>query len=194
VWLPEIFLTYNPSQKVPARMIIISENIGAMTMQPKFIELPEKKVVGLGAKFISVLSPKKNKASVIPQLWHQFVNQMGNIKHQAGGASFGLVEMLLETADKSHKDEMFYIAAAEVTDFDSVPAGMIQRVIPAGKYASFTHKGKLDGLEQTMKQIYVSWLPKSGIKLRNAPHLELYDQRFNLDSDQSEFDILLPVQ
>jgi AraC family transcriptional regulator len=162
-------------------------------MQPKFIELPEKKVVGLGTKFISILSPQKNNSTVIPRLWHQFVNQEATIKRKAGGPSYGLVEMLPESAGKSNKDEMFYIACVEVTEFDSVPAGMVQRVIPAGKYAVFTHTGKLDRLEQTMKGIYITWLANSGIKLRKAPHLELYDHRFNLGADNSEFDILLAV-
>jgi AraC family transcriptional regulator len=88
---------------------------------------------------------------------------------------------------------MFYIAAAEVADIGLVPPGMIHRVIPAGKYALFTHIGKLEGLGQTMNSIYGQWLPTSGVLLRNAPHLELYDRRFIPGSDKSEFDILLPV-
>jgi AraC family transcriptional regulator len=139
-----------------------------MFMQPKFIELPEKKIVGLGAKFISILSPQKNNSTVIPKLWDQFVKQMSAIKNEVAGGSYGLVEMLPES-DQSNKDEMFYIAAAEVTEFDSVPAGMVQRAIPAGKYALFTHKGKLDRLEQTMKQIYITWLPKIGRKIAKRP-------------------------
>jgi AraC family transcriptional regulator len=163
-------------------------------MEPKFIELPGKKVVGIGTKFISILSPNKNNSSVIPALWGQFMKRIGQIKHRVGNSCFGAVEMLPASEKKSDKDEMFYIACAEVSDFDSVPAGMIHRVIPAGRYACFTHKGKLDRLEQTMKHIYGSWLPRSKTQLRDAPHLELYDQRFIPDSDQSEFDILLPVR
>ena len=163
-------------------------------MQPKFIDLPEKKVVGLGTKFISILSSDKNNMKTIPALWGQFMSQLPRITNRVGGACYGLIEMLPETAGKSHKDEMFYIAAAEVADFNSVPAGMIHRTIPAGRHASFTHKGTLMGLDNTMNQIYNSWLPKSGVQLRNVPHLEFYDRRFIPDSDKSEFDILLPVR
>jgi DNA gyrase inhibitor GyrI len=70
---------------------------------------------------------------------------------------------------------------------------MLLRTIPAGRYASFVHKGPLDGLEQTMKSIYGGWLPKSGVELRDAPHLERYDHRFVLGSPASELEILLPV-
>ena len=48
-------------------------------------------------------------------------------------------------------------------------------------------------LEKTMAYIYGQWLPASGRPLRKAPHLELYDSRFDLKSDQSEFDILVPI-
>jgi AraC family transcriptional regulator len=162
-------------------------------MQPKFVHLPEMKMVGLGTNFISIQSPDKNNMKKIPQLWGQFMSQISRIPNRAGHACYGLVEGLPESESKSHPDELFYIACAEVTQIDSIPPGMIQRVVPAGRYAAFTHKGKLDGLEQTMIYIYRTWLPKSGVQLRKAPHLELYDQRFVPGSDQSEFDILLPV-
>ena len=167
---------------------------GSMNMEPKFIELAEKKVVGMGTKFVSILSPDKNNFNVIPPLWGRFVERIGEIRNRVGHASFGLVEALPKSEDKSHNDELFYIACAEVADFGATPAGMIDRVIPAGRYASFTHKGKLDKLEHTMNFIYGSWLPKSNLQLRDAPHLELYDQRFIPGSDASEFDILLPVR
>ncbi len=163
-------------------------------MEPKLVHLPEMKVVGLGTKFISAQSPDKNNMKKIPELGGRFMSQISQIKDRAGDVYFGLVEALPPTESKSHPDEMFYIACTEVTKIDSLPPGMIQRVVPAGKYASFTHQGKLDGLERTMIYIYQSWLPKSGVKLRKAPHLELYDQRFIPGSDRSEFDILLPVQ
>jgi AraC family transcriptional regulator len=163
-------------------------------MQPEFIELPQKKVVGLGAKFISILSPDKNNMDVIPALWGTFMSQYAAIPHKAGGTCFGLVESVPDEQAKSHNDELFYIASAEVTDFNAIPNGMLQRTIPGGRYAVFTHKGTLVRLGHTMNYIYGSWLTKSDVELRDAPHLELYDERFIPNSDKSEFDILLPVK
>jgi AraC family transcriptional regulator len=163
-------------------------------MEPIFIHLPEKKLVGVGAKFISILSPDKNNMNVIPNLWHQFMSRSGTIPNKVGQVSYGLVECLPEAAGgKSHKDELFYVACTEVSEISSIPSGMIHRTIPAGRYAKFTHMGKLEGLGNTMNFIYKAWLPKSGVELRDGPHIEWYDNRFNLRSDQSEFDILLPV-
>jgi AraC family transcriptional regulator len=160
-------------------------------MQPLFVQLPEMKVAGLGARFISILSPNKNNSSVIPALWHQFMQQWTAIPNKTGDASFGLVEMLPEP--RSDPAEMFYIAAGQVTTFDGLPSHWLRRTLAAGRYAKFTHKGKLDGLGKTAAAIYQAWLPQSGEKLRPAPHLEWYDQRFDMNSDASEFDILLPL-
>ena len=161
-------------------------------VQPNFIELPEIKIVGLGTNFIASMSPQQNNLTVIPKLWGEFIARADAIPHRAGHVFFGVVEPLPASAMPRH-GEMYYIACVEVTDFNAVPAGMIQRTIPAGRYAVFTHKGDIDTLGQTMAHIYGAWLPTSGIKLRSAPTLERYDQRFIPNSDQSEFDILLPV-
>lgn len=160
-------------------------------MEPRFTVLPEIKVAGLGARFISILSPHKNNGDIIPALWHQFMQR--TIPQRTGSAALGLVEMLPVGAAKSDPMEMFYIAAAPVATFEGLPGDLLQRTLPAGRYALFTHVGKLDRLGATMAAIYRDWLPQAEQKLRDAPHLEWYDQRFDVNSEKSEFDILLPV-
>jgi AraC family transcriptional regulator len=161
-----------------------------MDLKLHFLDLRELKLIGLGTRFISILLPNKPEPNPIPALWASFIQQICTIKNSSDPyEAYGVIEMLPDS-----KDEMFYMASTRVDDFTAVPPGMISRQIPAARYALFTHKGPLTQLEETMKFIYVTWLPKSGIHLRNAPHLEHYDHRFKLDSDQSEFDILLPVR
>jgi AraC family transcriptional regulator len=160
-------------------------------MEPKFKNLPEKKVVGLGTKFVSIMFPDNNDMTIIPALLGQFMSQMGSIPNRVGQACFGVVEHLPGSASEG---EMFYIACVEVKNFDSVPKGMIHRTIPAGRFAVFAHHGKLDKLGQTMEAIYKEWLPKSGMKRRPAADVELYDERFDPHSDRSEFDIMIPIQ
>jgi AraC family transcriptional regulator len=161
-------------------------------MEPRFIELPEKKVVGLGAKFISIRSPERNNSTVIPALWDRFIKRIGAIPNKIGRGAMGLVEEL-PAAERSHPDELLYIAGAEVSSFEGAPAGMVHRVIPAGRYALFTHKGKLSGLERTMNYICGQWMPSCGLRFRKEAQLEVYDERFNPGSDDSEFDILVAV-
>jgi AraC family transcriptional regulator len=167
---------------------------GGMTMEPKFTVIQEKKVIGLGTKFISILSPEKNNHVVIPRLWDQYLHRAHEIKHRVGRADLGVCNALLDKAKRSHPDECFYMACTEVSEFENVPEGMLTKVIPGGRYAVFTHKGKLEKLEHTMNYIFGSWLSRSGESLRDAPDLEIYDQRFVYGSDTSELDIYIPVK
>lgn len=108
-----------------------------------------------------------------------------------GQAAYGACFSGPETAEKG---EFEYVASFEVSDTNEVPDGMVIRDVPAYKYAVFTHHGKLDNLQKTYKYIYETWLPQSGLKLV-SPHfdMELYDDRFEIDSDKSEFDIYVAI-
>jgi len=151
-------------------------------------------VVGLSARFISAMSPDANNFAVIPKLWAEYLKRSGEIKSRLSPTEYGLVLCLDEKDNKSHPDEMLYIVGASVPETASTPPGMTRLTIPAGKYVVFVHKGPVQALGQTMKEIYVTWLPKSGMKIRNAPHLEIYDHRFKPASPDSEIDICVPVQ
>lgn len=164
-----------------------------VNMQAIFKTLPKFEVVGLGTKFISILSPEKNNHILIPKLWDDYFARQKEIINRAKPYDLGVCMPVSNEMQKSHPDECFYLACTEVKDLAHVPLGMVTRTIPAGEYAVFTHKGLLSKLDHTMNYIYGSWLPKSGRKLREAPDLELYDQRFSANSEQSEFDIYIPL-
>lgn len=164
----------------------------AQNLQPQLVDRPQLHLVGLGAKFISVLSPRANNAQVIPALWHQFINRNTEIPYRDGPAAYGLVECLPK-AERSDEMEMFYIAAAPVTTIDALPTGMISRTLPAGRWAVFTHRGSLETLGQTMRFIHREWMPESGLQAREGPELEYYGPKFNPQSADSELEILLPV-
>lgn len=167
---------------------------GGMTMQPKFVTIQEKKVIGMVTNFISVLSLEKNNHIVIPQLWDRYIPRSSEIKNRKNSINLGLCERICDPFQTNHPDECLYVAGTEVTDFNFVPEGMVKKTIPGGRYAVFTHKGKLDNLEHTLNYIFGSWLPKSSEELRDAPDLEIYDERFKLGSDISELDIYIPVK
>ncbi len=166
---------------------------GGMTMQPKIKELEEIKVVGIGNCFISILSPDKNNFVVIPKLWDNYNKRSSEITGRKAHRDLGVC-FQPDANQKKHPDECFYIACAEVESFDVIPEGMMTKVIPPGKYAIFTHKGQLEKLQHTMNYIYGAWLAKSGQKLREAPDLEIYDERFKFGSVDSELDIYIPIK
>lgn len=179
--------------KAKITMDYLDHLYGGINMQAIFKKLPQFEVVGLGTKFISILSPEKNNHLVIPKLWDEYLSRQKEITNKSKPYDLGVCMPVGNDMPKSHPDECFYLACTEVKDLAHVPLGMVTRTIPAGEYAVFTHKGLLSKLDHTMNYIYGSWLPKSGRKLREAPDLELYDQRFNPNSEQSEFDIYIPI-
>jgi AraC family transcriptional regulator len=181
-------------QKPRITMAYLDHLYGGINMQPVIKHVDEKKVVGMGASFISVLSPEANNQKVIGELWGQYNPRGPEIKARLSWADIGVITCLGGESEKSHPNEMFYVAGTEVKSTEEIPAGMVALTIPAGTYAVFTHKGKIQKIDMTMKYIYGSWLPKSGKKLREAPELEIYDQRFKHDSDDSELDIYIPIQ
>lgn len=181
-------------KKLKITMAYLDHLYKGVNMQPVFKVKPEFSVIGVGSKFISILSPEKNNHVVIPKLWSEFMLRRNEITSQVSYVDYGVCSPLEAGQPKSHPDEGFYMACTAVTDTSNVPKGMVQKVIPRGEYAVFTHKGQLSKLEHTMNYIYGSWLPKSGRKLRMAPDLEIYDQRFKPDQEESEFEILIPVE
>lgn len=163
-----------------------------ISMEPVIKNIDEKRVVGMGAKFISALSPDAKGQNVVGELWSRYNPRGGEIKNRKSWADLGIVTGL--NGVKAHPNEMYYLTGAEVSGPGEIPSGMEELVVPAGKYAIFTHKGHITKLGMTMKYIYGSWLPKSGLQLRHAPEIEVYDQRFRHDSEESELDVYIPVE
>lgn len=184
-----IHLSHN--KKLRITMEYLDHLYGGINMEPVFKTLPEIKMIGVVGKFISVRSPEKNNMVVIPKLWQSYMPRRHEIKNTKSPVDLGVC---FPVNEKSHPEECGYIAGAEVTTLDEIPEGMTGFTIPASEYAVFTHKGVLDTIEHTMNYIYGSWLPKSGRKLKMAPDIEMYDQRFKLNHPDSELDIYIPIE
>ena len=166
-----------------------------ITMHPKFVMTQEKKVIGMNTRFISIMSPERNNFDILPKLWRDYLARSREITSRLSPFNIGVCEQVPEGArTRPTPDECLYMAGAEVKNFDLVPDGMMTKVIPAGRYAVFTHKGQLETLEHTMNYIYGSWLPKSGEELRDAPDLEIYGERFKYGQEDSEVDLYIPIR
>jgi AraC family transcriptional regulator len=120
-------------------------------------------------------------------LWDTFNKRRSEIHPMSPEVTYGVI-----TGDMDMTN-LHYIAGAEVEPGDKMPEGMETVEVVEGNYAAFTHEGSLQNLRQTMQTIYQDSLPQSGLTMRDAPHLELYDDRFDPSSPASQFDILVPV-
>ena len=155
-----------------------------ISMEPEIIIRPAVKLVGVARQYDSAdLS--------LPKLWSAFAPYRDSIPNRIGKDSFGIYESYQEQED----DVSFsYICTVAVANFDDIPEGMISRELPEQMYAKFVHRGSVANLEQTLKYIWGSWLPKSDYDYVEKPDFELYGQGFNIADPKSELYLHIPVQ
>lgn len=155
------------------------------TMEPKITNKPAMTVVGLS--YVG-----RNENNEIPQLWGQWNARSGELKNRTGMCAYGAC---FSSPEGAGEGEFEYVACMEVSEVSNIPEGMVVRHIPGYKYAVFTHHGKLDKLGDTYKYIYETWLPQADVELHpDKFDMELYDNRFLFDSDESAFDILVAIK
>ncbi len=158
--------------------------IGGIVMEPRIVSREAFKVVGL--KYYGN-DPKNN----CPQLWQEFMKRYAEIKNAIPiSESYGL----MCTGEEDYVDGKFdYIASVAVSGLEDIPEGMVGAEVPAATYAVFTHKGKLDRIDDTYEYIYGTWFQNSEYEPVGSNEFELYDERYT-GNDDSEFDIYIPVK
>lgn len=159
-----------------------------VTMEPKIVELPPFKAVGMGKKVTL------KTVSLIPKLWEEFIPREKEIKKRVNqGITYGLCEYVnMSSFDEDTPYQEF--VCCQVSEFKDLPDKMAGKEVAGGKYAVFTHKGSLNNLRKTYDFIYSTWLPKSGYELKPTDDFERYDERYVPGDPESEIDIYLPVK
>jgi len=160
-------------------------------MEPKIVSKSAFKAVG-----VSYIG--KNEAGEIPQMWGVFNRRYKEIKSSDKSCVYGLCFISPIHQDDSVREVQGvfeYIAASEVEDESDIPDGMVFCEVPAYKYAVFTHYGKLDKLGETYQYIYDTGLAQSGLEIHpDKFDMEIYDDRWIDDSDDSAFDIYVAIK
>ena len=67
-----------------------------------------------------------------------------------------------------------YDAGVTVTGATPAPPGTELGRLPGGRYAVFRYRGSYGRIGQAFEQVFRGWVVKSGVKLREAPCLEVY--------------------
>ena len=153
---------------------------------PKYVEKEEFKIVGI--EDIGKIQ-KRN----VPQIWAKFQELSTGVPNRDGSHGLGIS---MATKEMFEKGENRYIVANEIYKVEEIPKGMIIETIPTQKYVVFTHIGKTDNIGETFRYINEEWLPNNSRyeRLPFAPEIEWYDHRFNVNSDDSELDLYIPIQ
>lgn len=178
---------YFDKQKVTS--LRLKHLLKGVTMEPKIVDLPEFKVIGI-RKTVTL----KTAGKEIAQQWKEFNPRVKEIPNKVGDReAFGVCEYV-DFADFTEETPYNELVSIGVTSLEKIPEGMTGKVIPACKCAVFTHKGKTSTLMQTYDYIYKTWLPNSSYDLAKHDDFELYDYRFiGVNDSESELDIYVPV-
>jgi AraC family transcriptional regulator len=150
--------------------------------EPRFEVLPEMELVGLAVSTYPMNHPKADP-TLIPELWDflfQLINATGTeVKGQMYGAQI------------MDGDSLSYLASFES---EADLPGSERWLLPESTYAIFEHKGRVETLGNLFDDIFNTWLPTSKNQLRPSPALEIYDERFIPDSDDSIMMVAIPLE
>ena len=161
-------------------------------IEPEIVEKDAFTVVGMETHFISALSSDTNNFELVPALWHRFINRLDEVESRTDEACYGLIITRPER-ERSHPDELLYVAGTAVRGVASIAEGMVSHTVPASTFAVITHRGPIADLPETIRCAMEEWLPGSGYRW-NLLEVERYDHRFSIESpEESEMEIWIGV-
>lgn len=164
---------------------------------PQIIEKLTFAVVGFEGSFIHALSPDANNLKVIGELWEKLGERVDEIEIRSGEEMFGIIHGGPKH-EHSHPHELQYVAGVPVSLDSSkrdIPNGMICHRVSRGLFAVFSHRGAISGIGETVGEIYREWLPQSEYEHAQICDVELYDQRFNCETEsESEYWISVKIR
>lgn len=162
-----------------------------VTVHPYIITIPETKVAGIRG----TTTLKDNK---LAELWQEFIQISPQIPHRSlHGRGFGICEACHDNSLYSMSNEVLFteVAGIEVDSFDGLTTNFVQKIIPEGRYAVFTHTGTLRKLPQTFQYIWGTWSLNTKEEIDDREDFELYDQRYlGYDHPESKVDLYIPIK
>lgn len=130
----------------------------------------------------------------IAELWRMFMPHCGVIAHRI---SDDLLSVAIYQPDHfAHFSPVRTFerwAAAEVSQFESIPDGLDTYILPSGLYAVFDYKGYSSD-NAIYQYIFGTWLPSSGYQLDHRPHFEILGENYKNNDPNSEEEIWIPIK
>lgn len=168
----------------PADVAHIANNV---SHEPEFMMLKETKVAGL--RGTTSLSDNR-----LPGLWAEFLRLQKDL-FAAPGPGYGICETQ-QTAYTKDGDVLFAVlVGSPVRDFAGLPPGLDKKVLRAGRYAVFTHRGTFANLFKTYQYIFGTWLPAAKVALDDREDFEVYEREVrSFDDPNNEVKIFIPVR
>jgi AraC family transcriptional regulator len=160
-----------------------------MIEEPKIINFPETRLIGSRIR-MSFLNDRTS------ELWRGFRVVRPAITGRIGGESYSVkvydASYSFSSFDPSAEFDKW--AAVAVSDDAEVPDDLGSLIIPAGKYAEFTHVGPASAASRTFGYIFAEWLPASEFEPDLRPHFEILPEGYDPFDEKAEEKVLIPIR
>jgi len=125
----------------------------------------------------------------IMERWQKFNGLERQIKNARTDHSFNVAFLTDSPETERH------LLCDEVEKLEDYPDEMHSEIIPAQKWAIFTHIGPMANVEQTYNYIFQEWLKEHPLYQLAELNInfEYVDGRFRVNSPEGEFDIYIPI-
>lgn len=129
-------------------------------------------------------------SNAIAQQWTQFAHYLGNIPGQVGRVAYGLCFLQSKGLD--------YLSGVEVSSIDSAPPELTCTMIPAQRYAIFSHSAHVSKIRETLDAIERDWLPSSGhtaapTQPGTPSFFERYGEKFDPKTGIGDIEVWVPI-
>lgn len=176
---------------VNAKRELVPEDVGHIanniSRSPEFVMFEETRVAGLRG----TTSLADNR---LLGLWEEFMRLHKDL-FVAAGAGYGICETQQTTYTKDGDVLFATMEGSPVLDFDDLPLSLEQKVLRAGKYAIFTHRGTFANLFKTYQYIFGTWLQSAKVELDDREDFEVYEREvLSFDAPDNEVKIYIPVK
>jgi AraC family transcriptional regulator len=153
-------------------------------LAPRFAEGDPMRVIGLAERYDAGTMGR------MPEQWQRLQQRLLDVQGRTDPAQFGLFYHLGESPFEAE-----YVTGVMVADDAPLPAGFVERRLPARRHAVFTHRGHVSGLRRLVDAIFREWLPQSGQAAGGNPHfVEVYSDDFDPVRLEGVIEVWVPLQ
>ena len=158
-------------------------------LNPKIYKTEGFSLIGISTE----MSFAENKTG---QLWQQFIPLKMSIlgKKQINLFSVEVYKDLSFFSNFDPTANFTKWTAIRKDEVEKVPSEFKILEIREGEYAIFNYKGSSSEAPQFYQHIFQQWIPSSGYKLDNRPHLAIMGEKYKNNDPTSEEEIWIPIK
>lgn len=175
---------------IPKLKRISKDNINQYDISKAYevsiVDLDEVEILGMST-FIG------ENAENITEMWDKFNNILHINSNQNINTNRDYYQLQYWSKEYDLKG-FFVMVATSKYDIDASDMTLTSKIIPAGKYLKFTHKGLSRDVYLTYRYIYQTYLPKFNHRLSIPYAFEVYGEKYYGPNDEnSESHIYIPI-